>query len=72
MFRCQVTGKLSKPGEKCHKIVVEKRQKVYTVKMFNELTGKFEDFEVGRGWETVKEINATEAGLAVWNAQENK
>lgn len=57
MFRCQVTGKLSKPGQKCNKIVVERREKLY----------KREGEVIARGWEVVREISATDEGLALWN-----
>jgi hypothetical protein len=67
MFYCQVTGKLSKSGETQNKIVVQTRERVYTRKFRNEDTGKLEDVEVGRGWEIVREINASEEGVQVWN-----
>ena len=59
MFRCQVTGKLSRLGDKMNKIVVEKREKEYK----NPETGEV----VGRGWEIVKEISATDEGVKIWN-----
>lgn len=57
MFYCQVTGKLSKPGDKCNKIVVERRERLY----------KRDGEVIARGWEVVREINATDEGLALWN-----
>lgn len=69
MFKCEVTGRMSKPGDKCIKIVVERREKVYTRFFRNEETNKYEEHEVGRGWEIVKEINATEAGAKLWQEQ---
>lgn len=57
MFRCQITNKLSKPGEKCNKIVVERREKLY----------KREGEVIARGWEIVREISATDEGLALYN-----
>lgn len=89
MFRCQITGKLSRRGdartgeyvhmteinkseenlrssEKLTKIVVEKRERVYTRRVRNEETGKWEDVEIGRGWEIVRELNASEEGAALW------
>jgi hypothetical protein len=59
MFRCEVTGKLSKPGDKMNKIVVEKRDKEYK----DPETGEV----IGRGWEIVKEISATDEGVKIWN-----
>lgn len=84
MFKCQVTGKFSRqgrpgpkdqngevthiPGEKLQKIVVERRERVYTKRVRNEETGEWEKVEIGRGWEIVREIDATEEGLALWNS----
>ena len=67
MFYDQVTGKLSKSGEKMHKIVTQKRDRVYTKKVRDEETKKMVVVEIGRGWEVVKEINATEDGVRLWN-----
>lgn len=91
MYRCQITGKLSRRGdprtgelyhitdtekvkddtrgsEKLNRIVVETRERIYTKRVKNEETGKWEDVEVGRGWEIVREINATQEGLDLWNS----
>lgn len=91
MYRCQVTGKLSRRGdprigelyhisdnatklddtrgsEKLNKIVVETRERVYTKKVKNEETGRWEDVEIGRGWEIVREINASEEGVKLWDS----
>jgi hypothetical protein len=64
MFRCQVTGKMSKRGEKCNKIVVKTREKTYTQKVWEE--GELVDIEIGHGWEIVKEINASDEGLKLY------
>ncbi len=71
MFRCEITGKLSKLGEKVNRIVVEKREKVYYAMQLNEDTEQYEKVEVGRGWEIVKEVNASSAGLELWNKTKN-
>lgn len=79
MFKCQVSGKFSSrghvlpdgdhvPGEKLHKIVVARRDKTYKRWIKNEETRQWEEVEVGQGWEIVREINATEAGVALWNS----
>lgn len=68
MFFCQITGKTSQPGDKINKIVIEKREKVYYQRSKSSETGRFEDVEVGRGYEIVREINATEEGVAEWHA----
>lgn len=67
MFYCQVSGLLSKPGEKPHKIIVETRDRVYSRRIKNEETREWETVEVGRGFEIVKEIIATHAGFQEWN-----
>jgi len=58
MFRCSITNKLSKPGEKQNKVVIEKRDKVYT----DPDTGEV----ISKGWEIVKEISVTDEGLKIW------
>jgi hypothetical protein len=75
MFKCQVTGKYSrqgKPGtettqpiagEKLNKIVVETRQVEY-----KHWDRENEEEWFSYGTEIVREINATEEGLAVWNS----
>lgn len=60
MFKCMVTGRMSQPGEKCNKLVVETREKIYT-----DLDGNV----IGKGTEIVKEINATDAGVLRWKAE---
>jgi hypothetical protein len=57
MFKCDVTGKMSLPGEKCNKIVAEVRERVYLDDEGNV---------VGRGYEIVKELKATDEGVAMW------
>jgi len=68
MFVCQVTGKLSKHGEKLNKVVVQTRERIYTKKIRNEDTGEWEKVEVAKGWEIVREINASEEGVQLWNS----
>lgn len=68
MYICQVSGKLSEPGEKLNKIVVAYREKVYFERRLNEDIRKYETVEVGRGAEVVKEINASDEGVAKWNS----
>ena len=66
MFKCQITGKFSKFGEKLHKVVVAKRPRVYTRKFRNEETRQIEEVEVGTGWEIVREVSASEEGMHLW------
>lgn len=68
MFYCEVTGLLSKPNEKPSKLVIEKRDRVYTRRVKNEETREWETIEVGRGWEIVKELNASAVGVQEWNS----
>jgi len=68
MFKCGITGKMSKPGEKCHRIIISRRPKTYYKWVRNE-DNQMVEVEAARGYETVKEVNATKEGLAIWNAQ---
>lgn len=68
MFFCQVTNKASKRGEKLVRLPIKKRERVYYGRVFNEETESYEELEVGRGWEVVKEINTTEEGVALFNS----
>lgn len=68
MFYCEVTGLLSKLNEKPVKLVVEKRDRVYTRRQKNEETREWETVEVGRGHEIVKEINVLPEGEQLWNS----
>lgn len=65
MFKCQVLGRMSKPGEKLNRLVVKSREQSYTQKVWEE--GELVEIEVGKGWEIVKEINASDEGVKVWN-----
>lgn len=55
-------------SEKLNRIVVATRERVYTKWVKNEETHKYEEVEIGRGWEIVREINASDEGLALWNS----
>jgi hypothetical protein len=66
MFKCQVTGKMSKSGETCHKLVAVTRGRIYYRNVFNEDTNEWEPVEIGRGWEIAREINATAEGVALF------
>jgi len=55
-------------SEKLNKIVVETRERVYTRWVKNEDTNKYEEVEAGRGWEIVREINASQEGVALWES----
>ena len=57
MFRCEKSGRVTKPGEKMKKIVVETRERVYHDE---------DGMEVGRGREIVKEISVSPAAYTKW------
>jgi len=61
MFKCAVTKRTTRPGEKMNRVVVETRPKVYTEWIKED--GIWTEIEVGRGYETVKEIPVSDAGL---------
>ena len=61
MFRCAVTGKLTKPREPQIKIVVETRPKEYVNFKWDEETREKIRIE-SRGFETVKEVSVSQEG----------
>ena len=68
MFRCEVTQKTSKLGEKCHKLAVQKCERGYTQRVWDEDMNEWITVHVGTGWEIVREVNVTEEGLKVWDS----
>jgi hypothetical protein len=68
MFYCQVLNKLSKPGVKPVRLVIATRNKTYTKWVRNEESKVWEEIEAGRGTEIVKEINASEEGVALYQS----
>jgi hypothetical protein len=62
MYRCQVTGRMSKLGEKLNKIVVATRQVEY-----KNWDREAEEEWFSYGTEIVREINATDSGVKVWD-----
>jgi hypothetical protein len=72
MYKCYITGRNSRPSEKCNKLVLKTRDKVYYGWFLNEETGEMEHRQVSKGSEIVQEVNVSEAGLKMWKqAQEN-
>lgn len=67
MFKCAITGRFSKPGDKVNRIVTKTRTKEYFEPRYNEDTDRYENIKVGVGWEIVEEVLATDEGLKVWN-----
>lgn len=68
MYKCQITARMSRLGDKLNKIVVQTRPRNYTRWVKNEETLKYEEVFVAKGWEIVKELNACAAGVEQWNA----
>ncbi len=62
MYKCQVTGKQSKPGEKLNKIVVETRPREY--KCWDR---ENEEEWYSQGTEIVREISASDEGVRIWD-----
>jgi hypothetical protein len=52
MFVCQISGRVSKPGEKPFKVVTKTRPKTYTNKV---MRGEKEVIINSTGWEIVEE-----------------
>ena len=63
----ETKGEDVRGSEKLNRIVVATRERVYTRWVKNEETHKYEEVEAGRGWEIVREISASDEGLALWN-----
>ncbi len=68
MYKCEITGKMSKPGDKLRKVVAVTRQREYKERVYNEETRRSEELVVGHGWEIVRELNASQEGEAIWNS----
>ncbi len=62
MFKCQVTGRQSMPGDKLNKIVVQTRTREY-----KHWDRENEEEWFSHGSEIVREINATDEGQRIWN-----
>lgn len=60
MFICQVSGKVSKPGEKAFKVVVETRPKIYYKEYKDNRTGEIVKKKIGEGSEIVREVTVVE------------
>jgi hypothetical protein len=63
MYKCQVTGKQSREGEKLNKIVVETREKQY-----KHWDREAEEEWFTQGVEIAREVNACADGVAMWEA----
>ena len=65
-YKCMITGKVSKHGEKVNKIVAETREKTYTKWVKNEESFQYEEVFVAHGSEIVKELSVSKEGAALW------
>lgn len=63
MYRCQILNKISRSGEKLNKIVVVTRPKTYT-----HWDEEAEENWTSIGFEIVREINASQSGLDLWDS----
>lgn len=63
MFKCAITGKITKAGEKQYKLTTKTKPKVYYKTVLDEKTREEKVIEIGRGFEIVKEISVSEEGL---------
>ena len=68
MFICEVTGKISQPGEKLNRITVKTRERSYLRKEKDMESGEWHEVQVSQGWEIVKQISATEEGAQKWSS----
>jgi hypothetical protein len=62
-YRCMVTGKQSREGEKLNKIVIETRAVEY-----KHYDREAEEEWFSHGTEIVREINACTSGLELWDS----
>ncbi len=62
MFRCAITGNVTKPGEPMTKVVVETRPTTYVNYKWDEEADEKVRID-SKGFETVKEIAVSQEGL---------
>lgn len=71
MFRCPITGRVSKPGDKPINVILEKRMREYwdtddgkaPKRAFNPLDGDRMYHVIGTGWEVMRETNVSKDGF---------
>lgn len=63
MFKCEITGKTSKPLAKLNKVVVKTRTVEY-----RHWDRDAEEEWFTHGTEIVREVNATDEGVQLWNS----
>lgn len=68
MYRCEITGKVSEPNQPLNRVVVLKREKVYTKWVKDEETNRWSEVEAGHGHETVRELSLSPEGVHIWES----
>jgi len=68
MYRCEITNKVSEPGDPLNKIVALTRPKTYFRWIKNEENNRWEEVEVGHGSEVVRELSLSAEGLQLWHS----
>jgi hypothetical protein len=70
MFRCEITGKVSHPGEKLNKVIAITRPKTYTKWVRDEESHapKWIEVPAGTGFEPVRELSLSQEGLNLWES----
>lgn len=63
MYRCMITGNYSREGEKLNKITIETR-----IKEYKHWDREAEEEWFTKGSEIVREIDASAAGVRVWES----
>jgi hypothetical protein len=72
MFRDQLTGKQSQPGQKASHIVTKTRPKEYWADVYNRKTKEVERKLVGKGFEIVEEKMVLPETAEEFNATKNE
>ena len=68
MYRCEITGKNSKVGEKLNKVICLTRPKEYFKYIKNDETRLWEKVFAATGFEPVRELSLSREGLDLWNS----
>jgi hypothetical protein len=68
MFKDQITGRLSRPGDACHRLITKIAKRDYTRRVLNEETNQMETVVISSGFEIVEELRTTKDGEAQWVA----
>lgn len=70
MFRCELTGRLSSPGAKPVRLVVERRHRSYDKTVYDLETRTVSVIpSASHGWEIVREVLACQSAAEDWIAK---